>query len=345
MKHLFVILTKLFVFLTLSGLGGMSLQAQQPYAMGSFPNNGAVNIFCHPFIRVHIHFPGEGKRLNRLSLTPENVRLYPADSPEEVLQAQLDYEASFRYIHLRPLELLRPQTEYIFEITSGLKDERDNAFQPYKLNFTTGNCQQGAGLLAARGQEEPPPPEPEIPQPRVQLAAIEATLQGQAASIQWSTQQEFMQDNFRIAKAGPERIFHAMDSIPSKGDSEELQRYRVVDSAPAYGINYYCITAMDILGNPSFSDTLAIFREFLSVRSDTLGVDEALILDILVAPRTSMALVLLDETEQEVFRKATFLPHGQRSFPIPLSGVPPGRYRVVAVTPQSRIKSTLYIQE
>ncbi|RMG30961.1 MAG: hypothetical protein D6730_01855 [Bacteroidetes bacterium] len=339
MKQLCMLALIMYVFQT-------ATYAQRPYALGSFPNDGATHLFCHTFVRVHIHFPGEGTRIDPLTLNQENVKLYPTGHPLKQVRAQLLYDQSFQYIHLRPLEVLQPNTTYTFEITPGLMDERGKSFLAYRMTFTTGDCQQET--VVSRGNEENPPeaePEPEIPHPYITFGTLNTEVIRHQVRFDWETQSEFMQASFELRRSGDGKSFSPVASIESQGDSEDLQHYHVLDSNLQYGFNYYAFTAYDVYGKVSFSDTLMVFRERIRLLQDSLRLGEALQVDILVAPRTSMAFVLRNEQQKEVIRKAAFLPHDKPRFQIPIDNVPPGTYQALLITPQSRVEKMIRVVE
>ncbi len=320
-----------------------TIWAQRPYALGTFPNDGATHIFCNTFVRVHIHFPGEGKQLDSRTLIRDHIKLYPKNEPEAVLPAELQYDKGFRQIHLRPLEVLKPETDYIFEITPGLKDERNNSFLNYRLQFRTGNCQRN--LLVSRGGEVPPAePEVEIPQPNIDFAKVKARLLAGKVLFEWSTNQEFMQASFQLSRSADRKVFSELLSVDSQGDSDSVQAYACLDSLPQAGMNYYSLTAFNIYGESGFSDTLAVFSERVSIAQDTVAQNGHLAVDILVAPRTSMAFVLKSLEGKEVLKKAAFLPHDQDTFHISFKDVPTGTYDVLLVTPQSRVEKRIKVE-
>ena len=119
------LLLHVWVWLCLS-----STLAQRPYVLSSFPANGSIQLPCHTFIRTSLYFPFESKILDPATFSVETVHLYPLGQPDQWIAADLDYQPEWKFLTLRPREVLQPATTYIFEITPGLVDGRGFAFQP-----------------------------------------------------------------------------------------------------------------------------------------------------------------------------------------------------------------------
>lgn len=306
---------------------------QQPYAIGSFPNNGAYELFCNTFISVNINFPGEGRQIDVFTLHSGNVKLYPDGQPDLQVSAEISYDPDFQYLTLQPKSLLMPRTTYLFEITSDVKDERGSSFQHFYLRFTTGDCRENGFGDQKNG----------TPKPLLSLTNFDARLINNEVAFTFVTTKEFMQLDYSIAHSFDKQAFTEVTSVMSEGDSESPVQYNLRDKYPEFGTNHYLFEARDIYGKVTYSDTITFFREFVRFASDEIEKNGELAVLTNVAPQTAMGFVLRSKDGKDVLRKAGTLPHLQEYFEISLRDIEPGKYEAILLTPQTRLQSEILI--
>ena len=104
--------------------------------VGTRPVNGARNFLPNGFIAADVHLPNKGKGVDAKTISAETVKLYRVNDRVAV-PAVVNTSGAGDAIVLQPSMTLEPQTEYTFEVTSGLKDLAGTSFAPYRTSFTT----------------------------------------------------------------------------------------------------------------------------------------------------------------------------------------------------------------
>ena len=104
--------------------------------VGTRPVNGARNFLPNGFVAADVHLPNKGKGVDAKTISAETVKLYRAKDRAPVA-AVVNTSGAGDAIVLQPSTTLEPQTEYTFEVTSGLKDLAGASFAPYTTSFTT----------------------------------------------------------------------------------------------------------------------------------------------------------------------------------------------------------------
>lgn len=108
-----------------------------PSVAGTRPGLGATNVSRDGFVAADVNLPNLGKGIDPSTLNAASVRLYRSSDGVQV-PAVLNTSAGGDAIVLQPSTLLAANTEYTFEVTSGLRDSGGAPFVPYKSTFTTG---------------------------------------------------------------------------------------------------------------------------------------------------------------------------------------------------------------
>src|SRR5687767_7783895 len=106
------------------------------HVVGTRPINGARNFLPNGFVAADVHLPNKGKGVDAKTISTETVKLYRAKDRAPVA-AVVNTSGAGDAIVLQPSTTLEPQTEYTFEVTSGLKDMAGASFAPYTTSFTT----------------------------------------------------------------------------------------------------------------------------------------------------------------------------------------------------------------
>lgn len=121
----------------LLGLLPSTLLAQSPAVKGSFPRDGSKDLLRNAFVSAGLVLPNE-VGIDLSSLNDTTVRLYPTQYPDSLVPALVTTDVKVKNLTLEPIGVLEPNTSYTFEVTNGLMDEEGEAFNPYKITFTTG---------------------------------------------------------------------------------------------------------------------------------------------------------------------------------------------------------------
>ena len=330
--------------------------AQRPHVSGTFPRNGSQNLLCNTFVSVTLTFPSEGKTLDRLSIHGNSIKLLSEKNPDIFIPAELSYKEDINTLLLQPLEVLEPFTNYIFEITHFLQNERGESFMPFKMVFKTGDCLPEEEPIA----EVEPEPEPEIepdtisgpeldengmPIPYIDLVAFKALYENDTVKISWRTYEEFMIADYTVDRSYDGDKFVIIDRISSQGDSKETQYYKWNDINQSPGPLYYRLTVADVYGKLYQSDTINLYVEDIRFAETSIRANSTLSVEFAVKEKTTMAFVLRSENNKIVKRRAGAVLPGDETFDISLEGIEPGRYMAVLQTATKTIIEQILIME
>jgi len=114
------------------------VEKKEPRIRGASPENGAQNLIRNAFVSARMELLDNYQGVDAKSVSAESIRLYPASNPEEQVDVYITINNGLKNILLEPLKVLKPNTEYIFEINSKLVDLEGIPFKPYKSRFKTG---------------------------------------------------------------------------------------------------------------------------------------------------------------------------------------------------------------
>ncbi len=110
-----------------------------PRVTATRPANGEVNVLLNAGVAADVSFPAiAGNGVDPDSLTAATVYLHPTGNPAAKVAANLNTTGGNDAIILTPTSLLAPNTEYTYVVTSGVKDQQGNSFDPHTMSFTTG---------------------------------------------------------------------------------------------------------------------------------------------------------------------------------------------------------------
>ncbi|RMG22527.1 MAG: hypothetical protein D6730_16270 [Bacteroidetes bacterium] len=116
----------------------LPLMGQSPSVKGSFPRDGAENLLRNAFVSARLILPN-GVGVDPATLNDSTVRLYPAHQPDSLVAAFITTDERVKNLTLEPVQVLAPNTTYIFELTSAVHDKSGAPFAPYSVKFTTGD--------------------------------------------------------------------------------------------------------------------------------------------------------------------------------------------------------------
>jgi hypothetical protein len=119
------------------GFGDFKVEKARPFVVSVNPVNKSTNESVDAAISTDMTMlPQDG--INNTTLTSTNVKLIKV-STNTTVPATINGTGGRDAITLDPNNLLEPQTEYRFEITSGVQDLDGNAFIPFSSTFKTGD--------------------------------------------------------------------------------------------------------------------------------------------------------------------------------------------------------------
>jgi uncharacterized repeat protein (TIGR01451 family) len=122
---------------TTIALTGQVDASNSPYITEVNPLDGETNVSRSAGVAAAVFLPTSGEGVSVDSMNPSNAMLYQTNNNVAV---PVDYGTSggADVIILQPTTLLAPNTNYTFEITSGVTDTAGNPFLPFRSTFTTG---------------------------------------------------------------------------------------------------------------------------------------------------------------------------------------------------------------
>ena len=142
--------------LTLNATGGtntkldyvtiMTAPTSRPNVTGVTPATRATSVHLDAPVSAEVQLPNAGFGIDAATLTSSTVRLVRM-TDESVVPANLNTSGGGDVILLQPTTLLAPDTEYRFEVGTGVKDLSGAAFLPYSTTFTTGTAAGGGSSL------------------------------------------------------------------------------------------------------------------------------------------------------------------------------------------------------
>lgn len=327
--HLLVLLISIF---------GHSLSAQNPYVLSTFPNEGAVNLSCYTNISATVRLSPEGNTLDPATLTRESVRLYPKGKPRRPVEIAVEYNAQLEYILLTVKERMEPQTLYCMEVNDQLADDRGFTFQPFKLTFQTGDCDQSIGggeEEVVRGDEN---------RINFKLTHIFARREGDSVAVGWKAEEHLMVDSYWIEKNLNDSVYTLLDTLTSLADTRAEQTYLIFDREPRVGWNKYRLGMRSMLGDVMLLDTISFFKSGMKIES--LDVKGSLILDFIIRQPTSVVVLIIDPKSKEtLLRKVKFVQPGTPKVSIDLSEIAPGPYYAILKTPENAIRAKILLRE
>lgn len=112
-----------------------------PSIRGASPENGADNLIRNAFVSARMDLLDKYQGVDAKSVSANSIKLYPAKEPENPVEVFITVNNGLKNILLEPEEVLEPNTEYVFEINSQLRDLEGIPFENYKSSFKTGTVE------------------------------------------------------------------------------------------------------------------------------------------------------------------------------------------------------------
>jgi hypothetical protein len=110
-----------------------------PSVPDSFPRNRTVGVKRDAAIVADVFLPNVGKGVNATTLNSTTVQVYQTFNKERV-DGNFNTTGGGDAIVFQPTALLKPNTNYTFRVTEGVKDESGATFLPFSTTFTTGTA-------------------------------------------------------------------------------------------------------------------------------------------------------------------------------------------------------------
>jgi hypothetical protein len=111
--------------------------SNHPYVTKTSPVNGAVGVGLSSPVTAEVSLPNVGAGIDETTLSNTTVRLFRVSDNTQVA-ANVNTTGGGDAIILQPKVALDANTNYRFEVTSGLKDLAHATFLPWTSTFTTG---------------------------------------------------------------------------------------------------------------------------------------------------------------------------------------------------------------
>lgn len=95
----------------------------------------------------------------------------------------------------------------------------------------------------------------------VELGSFEASTKDQSVELSWTTLKEVNNDYFSVERSSDGIDFAEILQIPGVGNSQDAVSYTGIDAEPLSGLNFYRLKQIDLDGNFSYSQVLAVSFE------------------------------------------------------------------------------------
>jgi hypothetical protein len=106
-----------------------------PHVSSTTPADGATDVLRDAFVSANLLVPSGG--IDSTTIGVSTVKLYRTNDGAAV-PSSVNTTAGGDALALQPNDVLDPDTDYTFEVTSGLRDVSGNAFVPFVTHFRTG---------------------------------------------------------------------------------------------------------------------------------------------------------------------------------------------------------------
>src|SRR5262245_41066509 len=118
-----------------------AVDATRPSITTTDPAPGATNVRRDAFVAAYVTLPNVGHGVDEDTLTSSNVKLYKtSDTTKTAISGKLNTTGGGDAIIFTPSSLLSSNTQYTFEVKSGLTDTSGAQFNPFTMSFTTGTA-------------------------------------------------------------------------------------------------------------------------------------------------------------------------------------------------------------
>lgn len=180
----------------------------------------------------------------------------------------------------------------------------------------------------------------------VELSSFSAQSRGGVVNLVWTTASEKNSASFLVERAGDNREFVAIASVPAAGYSQMRRTYSATDQKPLAGNNYYRLKQLDQDGTFAYSRVVSVLLAGLSNQDlSAYGTSRRLTVQ-LNTPAVFEALRITDSMGRVLYTENMAAgTTGSVVREIPLRGTGAGVYIVQAVTNQGTISRKFMLTE
>jgi hypothetical protein len=167
----------------------------------------------------------------------------------------------------------------------------------------------------------------------VELLSFTASQQGPSVELAWSTASEHNSAYFTVERAADNLHFSPVGTLPAAGQSSQLNSYRLLDTDPRPGMNYYRLIQTDVDGHSASSSVQWVRYSGQGgtvYPNPTVGL---LQVDLAGGLQGSIAYRLLDMTGRAVRAGNWTSDGGQSTRALDLEMLAPGNYLLELVHP------------
>ena len=135
--------------------GGPLPHAKRPSVTATRPGHFDGSVPLDGFLAADVELPNGGHVVDARTVTPATVKLFRTADRREV-PAAVNTSGGGDAIVIKPTEPLEPNTQYTFEVNSGVRDTAGAAFVYFSSNFTTAAAADAVELPVAFEKAELP---------------------------------------------------------------------------------------------------------------------------------------------------------------------------------------------
>ncbi len=157
----------------------------------------------------------------------------------------------------------------------------------------------------------------------------------------WNSETEIDFDHYEIQRSGDGRSFKNIQSVPAKGQTNQMQSYHAIDTHPLRGVSYYRLKIVDEDGEYTYSDSKSIVIDALAEKvilyPNPLKLGGTLHIQSATNEVINLKIMAMDGEETQIYRikgKGKIIP----------KDLPPGAYGYLLSTSSWRQSGILIIK-
>lgn len=332
------------------GLSSLSLMGQGPSVKGSFPRDGSTGLLRNVFVSAGIELPNE-VGVDLTTLNDSTVRMYPSAQPDSLVTAFVTADTDVRNITFEPVELLKANTTYTFEITSRVADESGAQFQPYAISFTTGEkaLKKYISMNKTRLAPEEPPA-------AIVYASNDSLVGRDLGRLVEVTTGEMMLDDELVADVGE----HTAAGVAEEGGEEEGVAEKSASTAPqpASAEAEATATPSQPTDAPTGAEDAAAEASSDEAPSEEeagknspiffpekrIPQDGKLPIEFHLAQRQQVRLQVRTKSGKVIKRRGGYVDGGNQKIAISLRDIPPGVYMIYLIAGNHKAQHAILIE-
>lgn len=216
-------------------------------------------------------------------------------------------------IAISGLTNIRANTKIIFRVYAwGGDTTGDNTNTAFGLGKSLSS---GRNIISVKGSVVTDP----VPLP-VNLVSFTGKGESNGINLNWSTASEQNNSYFEVLHStATSQLPQVIAKLNGKGTIQEFTNYHYTHSTPAYGINYYQLKQVDLNGNTTLYEPIAI-KYTVSSSAFVLYADKGqLVCNIASLTAANGKLSLVNVNGQVVYQQQVRLEQGQNTILIPVT--------------------------